>query len=37
LFDILDLNRPIDTDIKYLILIELAFIKNEGKVDVFYS
>jgi len=37
LFDILDLNRPIDTDIKYLMLIELAFIKNEGKVDVFYS
>lgn len=37
LFDILDLNRPIDSDKKFLILIELAFIKNEGIVDVFYS
>jgi FkbM family methyltransferase len=37
LFDILDLNRPINGENKYLMLVELAFIKNQGMVDNYYS
>ena len=37
LFDIVDLNRPINNSDAYLQLVELAFVLRNGTVDSFYS
>ena len=37
LFDVLDLNRPFDSDTKHLMLVELAFVLKDGRVYQFYS